>query len=84
MGFYTNDQINILRDALNLACAELGIPAEATERRDRLAVFIARNACGGHDDALELKAYAINHFESSQYSEGERDIERGDQMNLST
>jgi hypothetical protein len=82
MGFYTNDRINILRDALNLACEELGIRPEDAEKRERLALLITRNACGGRSDALELKAYAIYHFENSQCPECSRDIEPSYQMNL--
>ncbi|AGK58635.1 hypothetical protein HYPDE_34818 [Hyphomicrobium denitrificans 1NES1] len=82
MGFYTNDQINILQDALNLACADLGIQPEDLEQRERLAFLIMRNACGVRNDTLELKAYAINHFERSQCPGGSRDIEAGYQTSL--
>jgi hypothetical protein len=82
MGFYTNDQINILQDALNLACADLGIQPEDLEQRERLALLITRNACGVRNDTLELKAYAINHFERSQRRGGLRDTEPGYRMNL--
>lgn len=81
MGFYTNDQINGLRDSLNLACAELGI-REDTEKRERLAFFIMRNACGGRSNTLELKAYAINHFESKPCLGDPRDIDAGYPTNL--
>ena len=67
MSFYTDNQINVLRDALNLACADLGIHPEDTEERERLALLIMRNACGGPSDTLGLKAHAINHFRSWQH-----------------
>ena len=82
MGFFTNDQINVLRDALKLARAELGIGSTDTEKRERLAILITRNACSGRGDALELKAYAINRFENSQCPGRSRDIEPDYQMEL--
>jgi hypothetical protein len=62
MSLYTNDQINVLRDATNLACKELRIGPSDQERCEQVALFIMRQPSGARNDVMQLKTYAVEHF----------------------
>jgi hypothetical protein len=67
MSFYNNDQINILQEAMNLACLELGIGLAESLKRERVALLVARNSWGWRSDVGRLESFAVQRFETSPW-----------------
>ena len=63
---YTTDQINVLRDATNLASKELRIGPSDQERCEQVALFIMRQRSGARNNVMLLKTYAVEHFKNSR------------------
>ena len=67
MSLYTNDQINVLRDATTLACKELRIGPSDQERCEHVALYIMRHPWGARNDVLQLKTCAVEYFKHSRW-----------------
>jgi hypothetical protein len=61
-GRYDNDKMNVVEDALNLACKELCISKSDQVSRKRVASMVLAFAKYGHLDVEKLKTFAVQQF----------------------
>ncbi len=59
-GAFTEDQLKVLRTALNEACADLGIAETDEAARESIAAAILSLANAGQFDPERLQTYAVD------------------------
>lgn len=59
---FTNEELSILKQAFEQACADLEITPDRTLQREHLAVLIFQMATGGETDCATLRRRSVERF----------------------
>jgi hypothetical protein len=60
--FPSNEQVETMLVALDLACIELGISVDDIDNRERVTAAIITLSQAGQDDAGQIKSYAVYRY----------------------
>lgn len=61
-GVADNDQLNVMKDAMKLACEQLALDANDTASRERVALLVTGFMRAGEHDPSRLTSYVIQQF----------------------
>lgn len=60
--FFTNEQLSVLKQAFDQACADLQLTCDRTLQREHLAVLIFQMAAAGETDGATLRQQSVRRF----------------------
>ncbi len=59
---FTNEELSVLKQAFDQACADLGLTPDRTLQREHLAALIFQMATGGETDCATLRRDGVARF----------------------